>query len=264
MKIGICGGLSGHNADGRAFDFLPAAREAGFDYVELNLSAVAALDETEFADMLKRVQAGGIPVEACNVMFPGTIRLTGPAADPRITRGYLEKAYARAAQLGIRAMVFGSGGARNVPDGFPLEQAWLQLVEMLRMAGEIAARHDLTIAIEPLNKAESNIIQTASEGFTLTKLVGHPNVKLLVDYYHMHKDGEDCGIIRTAGDLIAHAHFADPQGRCYPEQEKPAFKAFFDPLKAIGYSGRVSLEAGYTDFVPQAAQARRVMRALAG
>jgi sugar phosphate isomerase/epimerase len=264
MKIGVCGYLDGKNADGSEFEFLPAAQAAGFDYVEVPLFTLAGLGKDEYSRVLARVKGAGIPVEACNVLFPGSLRLTGPEVDTQAVRLYLETAFGRAAELGARVIVFGSGAARNVPQGYPLEHAWLQLVAMLRVAGPLAAANGLTLCIEPLNKGESNIIQTAAEGFTLAKLVDHPQVRLLVDYYHMARDGEDCGIIRTAGELVQHAHFADPEGRAYPRENKAHFNDFFGALKDSGYAGRVSLEAGYAQFDRDAPLAQRIMRALAG
>jgi D-psicose/D-tagatose/L-ribulose 3-epimerase len=262
MKIGVCGYTTGKNANGSEFDFLAAAKQAGFDYVEFPLSTIASLAEDEYHRVRNLVRQGGIPVEACNVMFPGSLRLTGAAVDLQPVQAYLTMAYQRAAELGAKVLVFGSAGARNVPPAFPLEQAWLQLVQMLKAAGPIAAQNGLTVCIEPLNKGESNIIQTAAEGFTLAKLVDHPQVRLLVDYYHMARDGEDCGIIRTAREMIQHAHFADPDGRAYPDERKAHFNNFFGALKTIGYTGRISLEAGYDNFAHDAPLALAIMRAL--
>ena len=264
MKIGVCGTIRGKNADGTEFDLLAEAKRVGFDYIELPLSMVTALSEEEYTELRVRIQNGGLPCEAVNVFFPGTLRLTGLDVDRRKIRAYLELALERAAGLGVQVAVFGSAGARNVPDSFPLGQAWMQLIDMLRTAGPIAAMHGITIAIEPLNKAESNIIQTASEGFVLAKLTDHSSIQLLVDYYHMAKDGEDCGIIRTARDWVRHAHFADPAGRAYPQVNQPNFQTFFGPLKDAGYAGRVSLEAGYGDFAKEAPLALEIMRELAG
>lgn len=264
MKIGVCGTISGKNADGTEFDLLADAKGMGFDYIELPLSTVSGLSEEEYARLRERIRDGGLPCEACNVLFPGSLRLTGLDVDRRKVRAYLEMALERAAGLGVQVVVFGSAGARNLPDAFPPEQGWLQLIDMLRTAGPIAAMHGITIAIEPLNRAESNIIQTASEGFVLAKLVNHANVQLLVDYYHMARDGEDCGIIRTARDWVKHAHFADPEGRLYPQERKANFQTFFGALKDANYPGRVSLEAGYRDFAKEAPLALQIMRELAG
>lgn len=264
MKFGVCGFLTAKNADGSEFDLLAAARAVGFDYVEMPLSTVAALTEAEFEVALAKVAASGIPVEAVNVFFPRTVRLTGPEVDWKQVQEYLELAIGRAGRLGARVIVFGSGGSRTVPEGFPMEEAWLQLVKMLRMAEPIAARHNLAIVIEPLNKKETNIIHTGAEGFALAKLVDLPHIRLLLDLFHMHLEQEDFGIAVTARAYLGHAHFAKPDGRCYPAEMEDEFKDFFGGLKRGGYDERVSIEAGFKNFAVDAPKALAIMKAAAG
>ena len=257
MKIGVCLSLREVAAG------LPAAAKSfGFDYIELPLSAAAALDEGDFAELLAAVERSGLPCEACNIMFPGTLRLTGPAVDFDQVHAYLELALGRAGRMGVKSAVFGSAGARNVPEGFPKEQAWLQLVEMLRAADPLAAQNGLALAIEPLNHTESNILNSGAEGFALARLVERPNIGLLLDYYHIWMDGEHPGIAVTARNVLRHAHFADPEARCYPVEMKAHFRDFFDALKAAGYDSRVSIEAAYSDFAADAPRALAVMRSL--
>ena len=248
MRIGVCGYLTGRNNSGLEFNFPQSARQAGFDYLELPLSTVAGLTELEFSGLLQAVTAAGLPCEACNVFFPARIRLTGPDVDWRAVEAYVRLALGRAARLGIQVVVFGSGGARQVPEGFPSEQAWQQLIQLLRLVDPIAAGMNLTLAIEPLNRAECNIIQTGSEGFTLAKLVNRPNIKLLLDNYHMYHDQEDYGIAVTARDWIRHVHISNPETHGYPVEVNDDLAAFCRALKRSGYAGRVSIEAGYRDF----------------
>ncbi len=263
MKIGICGYLTGKNADGEEFDFLPAARAAGFDYIELPLSALAGLSEAEFTRVCEALAQNSLPCEACNLFFPAGLRLTGPRVLVEEVRDYLELALARAAAVGARVVVFGSGGARRVPEGFRVEQAWEQLAWMLRQAGDIAAGLGIRIAIEPLNRGETNIINTGAEGYSLAKMVDHPNVGLLLDIYHMVKEGEDFSIAQAAREVLAHAHFAEPTARAFPMAVDETGRAFFGALGKAGYRGRVSLEAGYRDFQGEARAAVQVMRELA-
>jgi D-psicose/D-tagatose/L-ribulose 3-epimerase len=262
VKLGICGYLTAQNADGHEFDLPAAAKSAGFDYLELPLSRIASLSEAEFDSLRETLDRSGLPCEACNVFFPGTLRLTGSHVDLSAIERYLELALGRAAALGVRVVVFGSAGARNVPDGFPKEQAFLQLVNMLRAADPVAGRHGIQIAIEPLNRAESNILQTGAEGYTLAKLVDRPSIGLLLDYYHMAKDGEDYGIAVTARDFLRHAHFARLEGRSFPAVMEEDFRAFFGALKRAGYNARVSLEAGFTDFATDSPRALAILREL--
>lgn len=260
MKLGICGYLTGRNADGSEFDLPNAAKQAGFDYIELPLSTLAGLSEDEFTRVGAALESCGLPCEACNRFFPGSLRLTGPEVISQKIHAYLELVLMRAEMIGAKVIVFGSGGARNVPDAFPKEQAWVQLVEMLRIAGQIAARHGIFIAIEPLNSAECNLINTAAEGFSLARLVDHSNVGLLMDIYHMVKEGEDFGIAITARSVLGHAHFAEPKQRGFPLAVDSTMRAFIDALERANYPGRLSLEANFSNFQREAPLALEVMR----
>ena len=262
MKFGICGYLTGRNVDGSEFDLPIEAKKAGFDYIELPLSTLAGLSDEEFTRVKAALDDRGLPSEACNLFFPGSLRLTGPEVDAPKIDAYLELALKRAEMIGARVIVFGSGGARNVPYAFPKERAWVQLVEMLRIAGPIAANHGIFIAIEPLRSQECNLINTAAEGFSLARLVDHPNVGLLMDIYHMVQEGEDFGIATTARGLLGHAHFAEPQQRAFPLAADPTTRAFVDELKRADYAGRLSLEANFSNFQREAPQALEVMRTL--
>lgn len=260
MKFGVCGYLTAKNADGTEFDLIAAAKAVGYDYIEMPLSTIAALNEADFAELKAKVAGGGLPVEACNVFFPRTLRLTGPEVDWQQVSAYLELALGRAGQLGAKVVVFGSGGSRQVPEGFPLEEAWLQLVKLLRMAEPVAAKNGIEIVIEPLNAKETNIIHTGSEGFALAKLVDRPHIRLLLDLFHMALMKEDCGIAITARDYIRHAHFAKPEGRCYPSEMEAEFLAFFGALKQAGYDERVSIEAGFQTFAIDAPKTLAIMK----
>jgi len=88
----------------------------------------------------------------------------------------------RAARVGAEIIVFGSAGAKNVPVGFPMNVAWRQIVDLLQHLGPLAAERGLTIAIEPINRQEANIVTLAAEGLRLAREVNHPRVQLLVDY----------------------------------------------------------------------------------
>jgi len=256
----VCGFLTAKNADGMEFDLIPAAKVAGYDYLEMPLSTIAALSEGEFADVKRTVKEGKFPVEACNVFFPRSLRLTGPEVDWQKVEAYAELALGRASELGAKVVVFGSGGSRNVPEGFPMDEAWQQLVKLLRLIEPIAAKNNITVVIEPLNDKETNIIHTGAEGLKLAKEVDRPHIRLLLDLYHMSLMHEDPAIALEAKDYLRHAHFARPEGRAYPSELEDEFKAFFDGLKRAGYDGRVSIEAGYTDFHLDAPKALAVMK----
>lgn len=235
----------------------------GCDYIELSIRDLAALPEPAFMQILKRIEASGIRCESCNNFFPGHVRLTGPNASLPAAVAYATTIFERAAQLGASVIVFGSADAKNVPAGFPHQSAWKQVVALLQALGPLAGNYGITIVIEPLNTRESNLVNTAGEGLALAREVGHPNVQLLIDYYHLRQADEDPAIVLEAGEAIRHLHFAEPIERGFPLAPSAAYDTFFSNLGKIGYSGRCSIEAYTQNFISDAKSALAVMKMLA-
>ena len=250
-RIGIC-------VDPDKFE---AAQAAGFDYVETNASKVAAMTDEEFQKLAAQVVQLRIPLAATMSFIPGTIKLTGPDVDPAKQMTYVTGVLGRLKRVGVKVVVLGSGGARRVPDGFSKEEAFAQLVDFCRRIAPVARDNGITIVVEPLRKQETNIINTAREGLALVRAVDRPEIRLLVDYYHLAEEGENADIIAEAGPLLAHAHIANPKGRVYPlSLDESPYSSFFSNLCQIGYQGRLSIEASTTDFAAQAPQAIALLR----
>jgi sugar phosphate isomerase/epimerase len=250
-RIGVC-------LDADKFE---AAQAAGFDYVEINASRVAALTDDEFQQLAGNVAQLRIPVAAANVFIPGAIKLTGPDVDPARQAAHVTATLGRLKRLGVQVVVLGSGGARRVPDGFSRDEAFNQLVDFCRRLAPIARDHGITIAFEPLRRQETNIVNSVREGLALVRAVDRPEIKLVVDYYHLAEEGESADVILEAGSLVAHTHIANPKGRVYPlSLDESAYASFFSNLCKINYTGRLSIEASTTDFASQAPQSLALLR----
>ena len=136
-----------------------------------------------------------------------------------------------------------------MPDGFPKEEAFKQLVDFGKRIAPEAQANGITVVIEPLRRQETNIINTAGEGLALVKAVNDPNFELLIDFYHLASEKEDPAIIIEAKDHLRHLHMANPQGRVFPlTWEEFDYAPFFANLREIGYAGRISVEASSKDF----------------
>ena len=121
--------------------------------------------------------------------------------------------------------------------------------------------HGITVVTEPLRRQETNIINTAAEGFALVKAIAHPNFELLVDFYHLASEKEDPQIILEARDHIRHLHMANPQGRVFPlTWDEFDYAPFFANLRTIGYAGRMSIEASSPDVPAQAPKSIELLR----
>ena len=211
MRFGCCGSLVAQNPDKTGVEIVEKIAQYGYDYIELPLAEMMQLSDADFAALCKRVERSGIRCEACNNFFPGRIRLTGPDVDEQAIRAYYAKALERAATLGVKSIVFGSAGAKRVPEGFDIDRAYQQVVQVTRETGEAAAKYGITIVIEPVRMPDCNIINTFAEGVQLAKTVGLDNVKVLIDFYHMVCEKETPEVLRKYGkEYLRHVHFSYP------------------------------------------------------
>lgn len=242
---------------------LDVAREAGYDYVEVAAGEVNALSDADFETLVARVKASPLPVRSANLFLPGTLKVTGPQIDVAQQTAHVERTMARLSALGVKTLVFGSGRSREVPEGFSREAAFDQLVAFGRLAAGAAERQGLVIALEPLRRQETNIINTAGEGLRLVEAVDLPAFQILVDFYHLTLEGEDPAVIVTAGKRLRHVHVANPEGRVFPRDEaEAAYAPFFARLREIGYTGGVSVEAGTKDLPADAKASALLLRNL--
>jgi len=246
VQVGFCTGLTG----------LDAAKAAGFEYVELGTSEIAALSDADYESAVARIRQLGLPTPVANLFLPATLKVTGPDVDRDQQARYVRKAFERLSNIGIHLVVFGSGGARRVPDGFAKDEAFAQLADFGRRAAIEARSHDITIAIEPLRRQETNIINSAAEGLRLVESVNHPNFQLMIDFYHLASEGEDPAIVVQAREHLRHLHMANPQGRVFPlAWDEYDYAPFFANLRAIGYDRRISVEATPKDLALDAPRA---------
>lgn len=240
MRFGICTAVE-NAADVKA---------AGWDFVEENVQGLlqGQLPDAQW-NGADRVRNAAVPVLSANCLVPGTLKITGPDASPDKLRAYMAAVLKRARQLGIHMLVFGSGGARQVPEGFDRENAKQQIIAFGRMSAEIAAEYGVTLVVEHLNKGECNIINSVPEAMTYVKAVSHPNFQCLVDSYHFWTEEEGLEGVQAAAPWVKHVHLADKAGRVPPgESGMSDYRPFFRIFKQGGYAGLMSVEAsGFKD-----------------
>jgi sugar phosphate isomerase/epimerase len=237
----------------------------GYEFIELAVSSNLIPLEEDAAYDLRRSSLASLmpPIRAFNVFVPPQVKLVGPSVDFNLVKIYVQRALQRASELHAETVVFGSGGAREIPEGFNRATAWGQLVRFLELCSNEAARYNLVIAIEPLNKAETNIINTYLEGVQLAMDVGRDEVRVLADIYHFMMDNEPIDDISHEPSWLAHVHLADT-GRKFPGSGMYPLERLFTILKEIEYPGRVSVECSWgSDFKDESARALRFLRPLA-
>jgi len=245
-------------------DHTLALAGAGYDFAEWPMSrTVGEMDEDAYRSLRTLTQGLTIRPEAWNVMLPRSIKVVGPDADHAGMKRYVETAFSRAAELGGQVVVFGSGGSRAVPDGWAHEEAARQFDDACGLVGDVADRNGMTIAIEPLNRAETNLINSVYEATVIVRRLGHPAVKLLSDLYHVAQEDEPFNDTGAAASLLAHVHIAAPYSRVMPRagEMDSMYRDYFRVLKRSGYDHRISIECSQPT-VEEAAEGLTYLRHL--
>ena len=160
MKFGMCAPLAN----------LEKALMAGADYIEVNNAKIWEMSDEEFEKHLAIAKQHPGSVLSCNGFFLPEITLTGENQSPDI-RSFIEKSVDRLARLGVETIVFGSGKARNCPEGFPMEKALEQVAEVSAMIADIGKPYGMVSIVEPLFKKECNVINTVAESCSTAQVI---------------------------------------------------------------------------------------------
>lgn len=256
-------GLAGDGKKGRilfgacrsSVEDVKTMRELGYDFWEWGAGAAfdPSKDDAWWRKQKDEIAKRPLPLRSCNGFLPGTFRLTGPKANPAPALDYAEKILRRADEVGVKTIVLGSGGARNLPkdwvkaDPAAVEKGTRQFTEFCAaLAKRVADLKTVQVVIEPLRPKESNLVNFVWQGQKIVEEVDSPRIRLLADIFHMIEGGEGGESIAKAGALLKHCHIATKGSRQYPgANDTDVFLPYFAALKGIGYTGGVSCECGW-------------------
>ena len=262
----------------RGPDDVKLLASVGYDFWEWNVGAAFDPDKGDewWKAQRDKIAAQPLPLRSCNGFIPGKFRLTGPKADHAPALDYAETALRRAEEVGVKTVVFGSGGARNVPGDFTvagqapdLEKGRDQYADFCReLCRRVSDLKTVQVVIEPLCPNESNIINYVWQGVQVCEEVNSPRLAQLADIFHMMAGREDAKSIVGAAKWLRHCHIASCPSREFPgfdPKDADGFRPYFDALRAIGYTGGVSCECGWgeaADYTKNLETALRTLRSL--
>ncbi len=257
MKFGVCVGTD--------IEKMKLIKALGYDYAESNCQDIVNKPQ----EHIEAMKAVGLPIVAANCFI--ALKLVGSEkADDAQLSEYLEKLFSRAAYLGLKYLVFGSSGARRIPDGMSVEEGRTDIVRFLKeLVVPVAEKYNIIVAIEPLRPAECNAINTVAQGIEVAKAVNSNYVKVLADVKHMYEQNESFALLYSYKGWLVHAHTSNPnppketgKKRTYPKNGDGFNQAeFIEPLKAIGVE-YCSIEADVVDFSVDVANSYEVLKNL--
>jgi sugar phosphate isomerase/epimerase len=226
-------------------DKAAALKAAGAEFLTESVGSflVPDKDEAEFEKNLAKLAASPLPILACNGFIrPANLHCVGPDANHDLILTWAETTFRRMKKANGKIIVFGSAGARKIPDGWPKEKAEAQFIALLKRLGPLAEAQGITVTVEQLRAEECNFINRIGEGAALIRAAGHPNIRMLADLYHMASGGDTPADLKAAMDVVVHVEIAEKKGRTVPGISGDDFRPYFRVLREANYQGAVSIE----------------------
>lgn len=206
-----------------------------------------SLSERELRTNLEDIKSAKCKVLMCNLFFPGSIKIAGPAVNERQVLGYVDSVLTMARKAGIKYIVLGSSGSRNIPENYDLNKAKDDFVVLCKKMGQVAEKHKVTILLENLQKSETNFLTSLNAAADIVRRVDEPYFRLNADIFHMMREGESPEEIIAAGDLISFCEIAEKEKRSLPGVAGDDFRPYLRALKQIGYRGFIFIEGNTND-----------------
>jgi len=225
----------------------PKFKKWGFETLELPIEDPSHIDA---AKVRAAADKAGIAIgTVCACMGPGR-DFRGSAADQKTATTYIKTLIDQAVILGAHSIigpiysVVGLIGAHSDEE----KKAHFDLVvKNLKPLAKYAEEKGILLCIEPLNRFETDFLNTCDQGLKLVKAVGSKAVKLHLDTFHMNIEEKDqAASIRKAGAHLGHFH-ACGCDRGTPGGDHIDWKNIVKALKDINYKGDVVIESFTTD-----------------
>jgi D-psicose/D-tagatose/L-ribulose 3-epimerase len=231
--------------------------DLGFDVLEVCIEDPALVSA---GAINAAAQHAGVGISVCGAFGPDRdVSHEDPSVRERGLE-YLRFCIDLAAEVGsphVAGPMYSATGKARLLSEEEREQQRQWATDSLRTAGQYAAERGVRLAIEPLNRFETDLVNTTAQGVDLCERIGLDNVGLLIDTFHMNIEEKDiAAAIREAGDRVFHFHACE-NDRGAPGSGHVEWDAVFRALDDIGYSGQVAIES----FTPEIREIARAVSA---
>ena len=246
----------------KTLDLIDKVKAFGFDILEICIEDPETID---VGAIRERAAKAGIAVAVCGAFGPSRDLSSEDAAVRENGLAYLTRCVDFAAALGspfVSGPMYAAVGNTRMLDDEARRAQWSRAVASLKDVAAYAAERSVKLAIEPLNRFETDLVNTVDQGLKMIDDVGAPNVGLLLDTFHMNIEEKDmsAAIRRAAGRIVEFHACASDRGT--PGEDHLPWKAIASALREARYDGPVVIEA-FTPEIREIARAVSIWRPLA-
>ena len=244
MKFGIYYSYWEQEWSADCLRYVEKVAKLGFDVIEIAAHHLNSYSPAHIAEVARSARDNGIAITSGSRSVPSEEPGFCRSSDQKSGPGVLRRDTANLAKLDIHVI----GGALHsywpIDYSKPVDKAGDRArgVEGISSLADFAADLGVDLCLEVLNRFENHVLNTVDEGVAFVREVGKPNVKVMLDTFHMNIEEDSFGTaIRTAGPLLGHFHTGE-NNRRVPGKGRLPWHEIGTALREIGYSGAVVME----------------------
>jgi D-psicose/D-tagatose/L-ribulose 3-epimerase len=244
-RIGIYYAYWTHEWDADFHPFIDKVADLGFDVLETNAGTVARMTSAERRALKSHADDRGIGLTFC-IGLPHEFDPASPDAATR-QKGvdYLSRMAVGIGEIGggkVGGIIHGSW-PMNMPKGETDKRPYLdRSIASMKQAAKVAEDHNVTFNVEVVNRFEQFLLNTSAEAVEYVKAVGSPNVKILLDTFHLNIEEDFIGqAIIHAGQYLGHLHIGE-NNRMPPGYGHIPWTEVASALRQINFKGDVVME----------------------
>ena len=241
MKLGVHSATFVEDWSEDIRPYIKKCHEAGYKSIEVSLLGQDKMKAREIGFLASELNVEitcttGLSVNEDITSFDNKIRLNG---EKKLVEAIELTSLMNSSMLsGVVHCAWGISNEKGASKDIKFENSANSLTKITN-ALEV---NNIKLGIEPLNRYETDFINTVDEGLHLCSLINHSNVGLLLDVYHMNIEEKNiCSSIKRAKNKLFHFHVAE-NDRGIPGSGTLDFDSIFETLKEINYSENVTLE----------------------
>ena len=243
MKFSMCTAVYGMND---LHDTINRAAMHGFDAVEITAAKHLPVESTpEYRrEVLGWIHDAGLECSGLHYVFDGSVKLATPDRTQNAkAKEYLCKVVDTAADMECATVIVGSGGTtRSFDEGVDRWEGAQRMANVIHQVGEYASHKNVYLAVEAINRYETNFLNTMKEATDFVKMVDHPHVRTMADTYHINiEESDPIKSIKTYAYALQNLHYAD-SNRHAPGTGHMDFNAIAAALQEVGFDKYISFE----------------------
>jgi len=224
-------------------DLFPKIATMGFDVVEIAVEDPALINIKEVKKALKLY---GLKANICGAFGTARDFTNDDAAFHQTSFSYIQSCLDFCVEVDtpfFGGPMYSAVGKARMISSEQRKVEWERAVKNLRIVCDMAAERGLEIALEPLNRFESDLINTSEDVLRLVNDINHPSAKIMLDGFHMSIEERDIEkAITTVGDKLIHVQVSENY-RGTPGTGQTPWHAYKKGLEAINYKGTITIES---------------------